>query len=79
MAETEEQQRMLERYEMGVYRVAGVRIMVGGERVSGRTFVWAGDLEELVEGTWEVGEWRRGVQEEMASHFRAVEEEEGGV
>jgi hypothetical protein len=36
-------------------------------------------LEELVEGTWEVGEWRRGVQEEMASHFRAVEEEEGGV
>lgn len=46
---------MLERYETGVYRVAGVRIMVGGERVEGRTFVWAGDMEELVEGTWEGG------------------------
>lgn len=29
--ETEKQLRMLERYETGIYRVAGVRIMVGGE------------------------------------------------
>lgn len=40
--------------------------------------MWAGnggeEDDELVEWIWELGEWKRGVEEEMKSHFRAVED-----
>lgn len=35
--------------------------------------MWAGDVTELEEGTWSLEEWKRGMQEETASHFRHVE------
>lgn len=72
--ETEEQQKMLEHYETDVYRVAGARIMTEENRVFGRTFMWAGDPAELTEGTWSLEEWKKEVEEEMASHFRPLEE-----
>ncbi|CZR58953.1 uncharacterized protein PAC_08845 [Phialocephala subalpina] len=51
--EADEQQKMLRQYETKVYDVAGIRIVVKGERVSGRTFMRAkaGDLTGLTEGT----------------------------
>ncbi len=73
VVETEEQQNMLKRYETDVYRVAGIRITIDEERVFGRTFMWADDTTELTEGTWSLDEWKNGVEEEMASHFRPVE------
>ncbi|OBT61602.1 hypothetical protein VE03_08875 [Pseudogymnoascus sp. 23342-1-I1] len=72
--ETEEHQKMLEYYETDVYRVAGIRISVDGKVVSGRTFVWANDPAELVEGTWSLEDWKKDIEEEMASHFRPLED-----
>lgn len=48
--------------------------MVEGERVSGRTFMRAkaGDLTGLTEGTWSLEEWKKGLKEEMESHFRPL-------
>jgi hypothetical protein len=66
---------MLKHYETEVYNLTGMRIEMDGEKVSGRTFKWADDdLNELTEGTWSLEEWERGVEEEMASHFRPVED-----
>lgn len=48
--------------------------MVEGKLVLGRTFMWAGDPTELMEGMWSLEEWKKGVGEEMASHFRPVED-----
>jgi hypothetical protein len=42
-------------YETDVYSVEGIRIMVEGKQVSGRTFMWASNITELAEGTWRVG------------------------
>jgi hypothetical protein len=74
VVETEQQQKILEHYETDVYSVEGIRIMVEGKEVSGRTFMWAGDPTELMEGTWSLEEWKSGVEEEMASHFRPLED-----
>ena len=41
--ETEEHEKMLEYYETDAYDVVGARILVGGEKVPGRTFQWSGD------------------------------------
>jgi hypothetical protein len=73
VVETEQQQKMLKYYETDVYRVRGIRITVEGKDVPGRTFMWASDPTELVEGTWSLEEWKSGVEEEMASHFRPLE------
>jgi gamma-glutamylcyclotransferase (GGCT)/AIG2-like uncharacterized protein YtfP len=70
---TEQQQKMLEHYETDVYSVEGIRITIEGEYVPGRTFMWADDPTELTEGTWSLEEWKNGVEEEMASHFRPLE------
>ena len=64
---------MLEHYETDVYSVEGIRITAEGKAVSGRTFKWADDLTELTEGTWSLKEWKKGAEEEMASHFRPLE------
>jgi hypothetical protein len=72
--DTEQQQKMLEHYETDVYSVEGIRITVEGKEVPGRTFKWADDLTELTEGTWSLEEWEKGVEEEMASHFRPLED-----
>lgn len=74
LVETEQQQKMLEDYETDVYSVEGIRIAVGGKEVSGRTFMWADDPTELMEGTWSLEERKNGVEEEMASHFRPLED-----
>ncbi|EPE31308.1 BtrG-like protein [Glarea lozoyensis ATCC 20868] len=74
VVETEKQQEMLEHYETTVYSVEGIRITIEGEEVAGRTFMWAGDPTELMGGTWSLEEWENGVEEEMASHFRALED-----
>lgn len=74
VVETEKQQKMLEHYETDVYSVEGIRITIEGKEVSGRTFMWADDPTELMEGTWSLEEWKNGVQEEMASHFRPLED-----
>jgi hypothetical protein len=73
VVETEKQQKMLEHYETDVYSVEGIRITIQGKEVSGRTFMWADDPTELIEGTWSLEEWKNGVEEEMASHFRPLE------
>ncbi|TVY45100.1 hypothetical protein LOCC1_G002921 [Lachnellula occidentalis] len=74
VVETEEQQNMLAHYETNVYSAEGIRVTIEGKQVSGRTFMWADDLTELTEGTWSVEEWKKGVEEEMASHFRPLED-----
>jgi gamma-glutamylcyclotransferase (GGCT)/AIG2-like uncharacterized protein YtfP len=74
VVETEEQHKMLEHYETDVYSVEGIRITTEGKEVSGRTFMWADDPTELTEGTWSLEEWKNGVEEEMASHFRPLED-----
>jgi hypothetical protein len=73
VVETEEQEKMLKYYETDAYR-EGVRISVDGKLMSGRTFVWASDPTELVEGTWSLEEWKKDIEEEMASHFRPLED-----
>jgi hypothetical protein len=35
--------------------------------------MWASDPAELVEGTWNLEEWKKGMENEMASHFEPVE------
>jgi len=61
--------------ETEVYSVSGVRLEMDGQMVSGRMFVWAdADLRALEEGTWWLEEWKREVEEEMASHFQPVED-----
>jgi len=72
--ETEEQQKKLEDYETSVYRVRNTRVRIEGEDVLGRTFVWGRGVEELEEGEWDLESWKRGVEEEMKSHFLPVEE-----
>jgi hypothetical protein len=72
--ETEKQQKILEHYETDVYSVEGIRITIEGKEVSGRTFMWADDPTELIEGTWSLEGWKNGVEEEMASHFRPFED-----
>jgi len=70
--ETEEQLKMLQHYETDAYVVVGARIIVDGEKVGGCAFEWLGDKGELREGSWSLKEWKEGVEEEMASHFRPV-------
>lgn len=72
--ETEEHQKMLEHYKTNVYAVEGIRVMIEGERISGRNFAWTADPMELSEEMWPLEEWKREVEEEMASHFRPVED-----
>jgi hypothetical protein len=48
--------------------------MVEGKQVSGRTFMWAGDIAELAEGTWPLEESKKRVEEEMTSHCRPLED-----
>jgi gamma-glutamylcyclotransferase (GGCT)/AIG2-like uncharacterized protein YtfP len=74
VVETEQHQKMLEHYETDVYSVEGIRITVEGKEACGRTFVWADDPTELMEGTWSLEEWKNGVEEEMASHFPPLED-----
>lgn len=74
VVETKAQQKMLEHYETNVYGVEGIRIMIEGKRVSGKTFGWRADPAELTEGTWSLEDWKREVEEEMASHFRTFED-----
>lgn len=74
IVETEEHEKMLQHYETDVYRVQSTRITIEGEQVFGKTFVWANDPTELVEGTWSLEEWKKEVEEEIASHFRPVED-----
>ena len=75
LVETEQQEKMLEYYETDAYMIKDIEILVDGKVVQGRTFVWADKYsEELTEGTWSLEEWRKGVEEEMASHFRPVED-----
>ena len=56
VVETKQQQKMLEEYETDVYAVEGIRITAEGEEVEGKTFMWAGDVTELEEGTWSLEE-----------------------
>lgn len=74
IVETEEQQKMLEYYETDAYHIEGIRISADGNVVIGRTFMWAIDPTELVEGTWSLEEWKKDIEEEMASHFRPLED-----
>lgn len=74
VVETEEQENMLKYYETDAYRIEGTRISVDGKVVIGRTFVWASDPTELEEGTWSLEEWKKDIEEEMASHFRPLED-----
>lgn len=75
VVETEQHLQMLKDYETEVYSLTGIRIEMGGKTVSGRTFEWAeDDLSALTEGTWSLEEWRKEVEEEMASHFRPVKD-----
>lgn len=74
IVETEQQQQMLEYYETRAYCVVGIRITIEGKWVPGRTFLWHSDPTELVEGEWSLQEWKKEVEEEMASHFRPLEE-----
>jgi gamma-glutamylcyclotransferase (GGCT)/AIG2-like uncharacterized protein YtfP len=74
VVETEKQQKMLEHYETDVYSVEGIRISIEGKEVFGTTFMWADDPTKLMEGTWSLEEWKNGVEEEMASHFRPLED-----
>lgn len=75
MIETEEQVKILQEYETKAYKLRGVLINIDGKRVSGSTFMWAKrDTSELTDGTWSLEEWKRDVEEEMASHFRPVED-----
>lgn len=74
VVETEKQQKMLEHYETDVYSGEGIRITIEGKEVFGRTFMCADDPTELIEGTWSLEEWKNGVEEEMASHFRPLED-----
>jgi len=75
VVETEQHLQMLKDYETEVYGLTGIRIEMGGKTVSGRTFEWAeDDLSALTEGTWSLEEWRREVEEEMASHFLPVQD-----
>lgn len=74
VVQTERQQKMLEHYETDVYRVEGIRITIEGKEVSGKTFMWADDPTELIEGTWSLEAWKNEVEEEMASHFRPLED-----
>ncbi|KFZ10655.1 hypothetical protein V502_08018 [Pseudogymnoascus sp. VKM F-4520 (FW-2644)] len=74
LVETEEQQKMLEYYETDAYHIGGIRISVDGKVVIGRTFMWASDPTELVEGSWSLEEWKKDIEEEMASHFRPLED-----
>ncbi|KAL5351531.1 hypothetical protein ACLOAV_003390 [Pseudogymnoascus australis] len=74
VVETEEQENMLKYYETDAYRIEGPRVSVAGEVVIGRTFVWARDPTELEEGTWSLEEWKKDIEEEMASHFRPLED-----
>ena len=74
VVETEKQQKMLEHYETDVYSVEGIRITIEGKEASGRTFMWADGPTELIEGIWSLGKWKNGVEEEMASHFRPLED-----
>jgi gamma-glutamylcyclotransferase (GGCT)/AIG2-like uncharacterized protein YtfP len=70
--ETEQHLQMLEKYETKAYRVDGIQIEIDGQRILGRTFLWAtSDTCELTEGTWSLEEWKwkRDVEKEMASHF----------
>ncbi len=39
------------------------------EMVPGRTFMWFSDHTEFTEGTWSLKEWKKVVEEELASHF----------
>jgi hypothetical protein len=74
VVETENQQKMLEHYETDVYSVEDIPITIEGEEVFGRTFMWADEPTELIEGTWSLEEWKNGVEEEMALHFRPLED-----
>ncbi|OBT89331.1 hypothetical protein VE02_01441 [Pseudogymnoascus sp. 03VT05] len=74
VVETGEQEKMLKYYETDAYHIEGVRISVAGKLVFGRTFVWASDPAELVAGTWSLEEWKKDIDEEMASHFRPLED-----
>jgi hypothetical protein len=56
------------------YILLGIRITVEGKDVPGRTFMWASDPTELVEGTWSLEAWKSGVEDEMASHFRPLKD-----
>jgi hypothetical protein len=51
VVETEDQTNKLEDYETTAYRLEGIRITIEGKYFAGRTFMWAGDPEELEEGT----------------------------
>lgn len=71
--ETEQHLQMLKEYETKAYYLSGIRIEVDGKIVSGRAFIWAkDDLSALTEGTWSLEEWRKDVENEMASHFRPM-------
>ncbi|KAN0117617.1 hypothetical protein V8E51_003594 [Hyaloscypha variabilis] len=72
--ETKERQKMLEYYEtILTYSVVGIRIMIEGQQVSGRTFMWSGDKEELTEGSWSLDKWKKGVEEEIGSYFEPAD------
>lgn len=45
-----------------------------GKQASGRTFMCAGDITELAEGTWPLEESKKRVEEEMTSHIRPLED-----
>jgi hypothetical protein len=65
---------MLEYYEtILTYSVVGIRIMIEGQQVSGRTFMWSGDKEELTEGSWSLDKWKKGVEEEIGSCFEPAD------
>lgn len=70
VVETEQHLQMLKDYETEVYSVKDVQIEMGGETILGKTFGWGVDPSELREGTWSLEEWKRGVEMEVASHFR---------
>ncbi|KFY32986.1 hypothetical protein V495_08540 [Pseudogymnoascus sp. VKM F-4514 (FW-929)] len=74
VVETEEQQRKLEYYETDAYHMEGIQISVDGKVVIGSTFMWAHDPADLEEGTWSLEEWKKDIEEEMASHFRPLED-----
>jgi hypothetical protein len=71
---TEEQQKMLEYYETDVYSVGDIQVIIEDKKTSGRTFLWAGHLTQLVEGGWSLVEWKKRLEEGMASHFRPLED-----
>lgn len=75
IVQTATHQKLLKEYETDVYELTAVDIWTDGNVFPGKTFCWRDvGLKELEDGEWDLEEWKKNVEEEMASHFRPDEE-----